>query len=108
MTEKFATINVFQSDTAGFARYEIACEDNMTVFRALEKVYFEQDRRVGFRHYTCRVGRCASCLVKVNGKNVYGCKHIVAPGAELFVEPMDGKKVIRDLVVAWGDEPGDE
>ncbi len=105
MPDEYVTIHVSQSDECSdirdFVPFRIAWEDNLTVLRALEKIYFEQRQSIAYRHYCCHLGRCGSCLIKVNGKNVYGCKHIIEPGAELFVEPVDGRRVIRDLVVDW-------
>jgi succinate dehydrogenase / fumarate reductase, iron-sulfur subunit len=47
-------------------------------------------------HSVCRQGVCGRCTVKVNGKAVLACAHVVE-GRELVLEPA-GTPVARDLV----------
>lgn len=49
--------------------------------------------------YSCRVGRCGSCAVMVNGIPVAACQVLARSfGDELVIEPLPGFRVIRDLV----------
>lgn len=86
-------------------RYQVEYEDNLTVFRVLNKIYQFQDRTIGYRHFCCKIGKCTSCLVRVNGKVVQGCKELVAPGSDLRLEAADADRVIRDLAIDFEKEP---
>ena len=103
MQEQIVSVSIVRDD-GSVSRYEVEYEDYLTITRILNKIYVEQDRTVGYRHFCCNIGRCSSCLVKVNGRNVQGCKHVVEPGAELRLEAADQGGAISDLVVDSGSE----
>ncbi|MBI4317060.1 MAG: hypothetical protein HY675_01110 [Chloroflexi bacterium] len=100
MTESIVTVSIRRSGEAeGIARYKLGYEENMTVLRALERIYMEIDPSLAFRHYCCKIGVCGSCAVKVNGKSAFGCKTTIAPNEEVLIEPVGRRRTIRDLVV---------
>ena len=66
----------------------------ITVLEALIHVYRNEDATLGFR-YSCTVGRCYSCLMRMNGKTVVSCREPLVDGAML--EPMLNRAAIRDL-----------
>ena len=104
MNAQHVAVSLVRSD-GSTQRYQVEYEDNLTVFRLLNKIYQSQDRTIGYRHFCCKLGRCTSCLVRVNGKVVQGCKELVAPGSDLRLEAADGDRVIRDLAIDFEKEP---
>lgn len=99
--EQPVTVHIRREDGRD-SRHVIEYEDHLTIARILSKIYLDEDRTLAHRHYCCNIGRCASCLVKLDGKNVQACNHIVAAGVEVRLESADGSRTIRDLVVDFG------
>jgi succinate dehydrogenase/fumarate reductase-like Fe-S protein len=75
--------------------FRVAAFPGMTFLDALIDVYRTQDNTLGFR-YSCTVGRCFSCLIRVDGKAVVACREPMHDGATL--EAMKKRAVLRDLV----------
>ncbi|GAA1217796.1 succinate dehydrogenase/fumarate reductase iron-sulfur subunit [Prauserella alba] len=81
----------------------------MTVLDALLAVQREHDPAVAFR-FSCRVGMCGTCTVRVDGRSVLACQtDIPADTVRIRVDPLAGLPVVRDLIVdtgpfwqAWG------
>ena len=66
----------------------------MTVLEALLLVYRNEEDSLGFR-YSCTVGRCLSCLMRMNGRNIVSCREPLVDHA--LLEPLPNRGVIRDL-----------
>ena len=81
-----------------FEEFVIATGEPLSVMAILTKVH-AIDPSFACRASTCFKGRCGSCLVRVNGKDVLGCITLVKPGEAITVEPHSGFKPIRDVVV---------
>ena len=60
------------------------------------------------RTSTCFKGKCGSCLVRVNGRDVLGCVTLVKPGGSITVDPYSKYKVIRDVAVDFERPVGEE
>ncbi len=103
MQGRFVSVSIVRDD-GSLSSYRVEHEEYLTVARILNKIYVDQDRTVAYRHFCCNIARCMACLVKVNGKNVQGCKHVVEPGAELRLEAADGGRAISDLVMDFGSK----
>ncbi len=101
MSNETVTVDIARDDGI-LARYQVEYEDHLTILRILQKIYANQDRSLAYRHFCCNIGRCVSCLIKVDGKTVQACDHTVAPGASIRLAAADGGRPIRDLVVAIG------
>jgi succinate dehydrogenase/fumarate reductase-like Fe-S protein len=87
--------------------YEINSDGSMSLLMALEYIYESLDDTLAFRRYCCGTSRCNSCLMRADGKKVRACSILVEGGKVLQVEPLEGYRVIKDLVVDFGDEKGD-
>lgn len=71
----------------------------MSVLDALLAVGRKEDESLAYR-FSCRVGMCGTCLVRVNGKSVLACQEMITPEVRhIAVSPAAGFEVIRDLVV---------
>ncbi len=102
MSAANVTVNIARTNSPAL-RCQIDYEDSMTVCRILEKVS-AQDGSLAYRRFCCKIGQCLSCLVRVNGKMMQGCKVPVAPGAEITLEVSHPERIIRDLVTDFDPE----
>ena len=81
-------VDVFKiPDAAGF-----------NVLYALRYIYENLDAGVAYPSCLCRIGKCGSCALKVNGKPALACRTMLRPGDDLLLEPLTDRAVIRDLV----------
>jgi len=77
-------------------------EEKMNLLQAIEYIYSEVDSTLAFRRYSCGFQYCNSCMMLINGKPGHACTHIVEPGIEITVAPLQKKRVLRDLIVDEG------
>ncbi|ADC90031.1 succinate dehydrogenase and fumarate reductase iron-sulfur protein [Thermocrinis albus DSM 14484] len=79
--------------------FSVPSSSHMTLLDALWYIKENADPTISFRSM-CRAGVCGTCGVKANGKPVLACSvDISSFGGRVRVEPLDGLRVIRDLVV---------
>lgn len=82
-----------------FDSYVVTREDRMNVLDVVNKIQSTQDGSLAFR-YSCRVGMCGTCSMRVNGRNRWTCRTAVDDlGSDLVIEPLPNYPVVRDLVV---------
>src|SRR5438552_10588427 len=87
-----------------FQSYEIPFRKDWVVLDALNHVKDNLDGTLSFR-WSCRMGVCGSCGMKVNGTPKLTCATFLSdylPGP-VRVEPLDYFAVVRDLVVDLTD-----
>ena len=85
--------------------YKMAADSLTTVLDMLLGVKASKDGTLAMR-YSCRMGICGSCGMVVNGKPVLACQTNVFKNlnnGEIFVEPMQGHALLRDLVTDFDD-----
>jgi succinate dehydrogenase/fumarate reductase-like Fe-S protein len=93
-------VEILRSDPGRRTTFEVERFDPMTVLDVLLAVQRRHDPSLGFR-YSCRVGMCNVCGVRVDGEPLLACRVPLDAGREeLLIEPMEGAPVARDLVVA--------
>lgn len=94
-----------ESESAmSFQQYEVPCHKEWVVLDGLNYIKDQLDGTLAYR-WSCRMGVCGSCGMKVNGEPKLTCATFLAdyaPGP-VRVEPMTNFPVIRDLVVEIGD-----
>ena len=80
--------------------YEVPVRKGMTLLDALLYIKENLDETLAFR-YSCRMGICGSCAVRVNGKPMPVCNvQVLDLGTDTVVlEPLANLPPIRDLVV---------
>ena len=81
-----------------FEEFQIASAEPLSVMALLAKVH-DLDPTFACRTSTCFKGICGSCLVRVNGEDVFGCVALVHPGETVVIEPHAKFKRVRDVVV---------
>lgn len=97
------TVRVFRcrpetGEAGRLEEFRVASAAPLSVMALLARVH-ELDASFCCRTSTCFKGKCGSCLVRVNGKDVFGCTTLVRPGETVTVEPHSRFAVIRDVVV---------
>ncbi len=79
--------------------FEVETGPRMTVLDALVAIQSAQDATLSFR-YSCRVGMCGTCALKVNGRPAWACRtRLEGLGDEVTLEPLTNFPVLSDLVV---------
>ena len=79
--------------------FEVETGPRMTVLDALVTVQSGQDATLSFR-YSCRVGMCGTCALKVNGRPAWACRtRLEGLGDEVTLEPLPNFPVLSDLAV---------
>lgn len=82
-----------------FQAYAITPRPRMTVLDALTAIQSRQDATLGFR-YSCRVGMCGTCALRVNGRPRWACRtRLDGLGERITLEPLANFPVLRDLAV---------
>jgi fumarate reductase iron-sulfur subunit len=93
-----------QEATPVFQEYEVPFRKDWVVLDALNHIKDRLDGSLSFR-WSCRMGVCGSCGMKVNGEPKLTCAAFLGdyPPGPIRVEPLDYFPVVRDLVVDLGD-----
>jgi succinate dehydrogenase/fumarate reductase iron-sulfur protein len=82
------------------SRYIVPVRKGTTILDALRYIKDNLDPTLTFR-YSCRMGICGSCGVRVNGKPMIACyTQVLDLNADtLTIEPLANMPVIKDLIV---------
>lgn len=92
-------VTVQRSDPASRARFEVERFAPMAVLDLLLAIQREQDPTLGFR-YSCRVGMCGTCTLRLDGRPVLACQAFLPPERDAVrLDPLGGLPVVRDLIV---------
>lgn len=84
---------------SGREEFEVYMQERATVLDLLNYIKENYEPSLTFRSM-CRAGVCGTCAVKVNGKVVLACSTKLEDfGESIEIEPLNGYKVLRDLVV---------
>ncbi|MBR9999098.1 MAG: succinate dehydrogenase iron-sulfur subunit [Cyclobacteriaceae bacterium] len=87
-----------------YKKYEVPFRKDWVILDALNHIKDRIDGTLSFR-WSCRMGICGSCGMKVNGNPVLTCASFLeklAPGP-IRIEPLEYFPVIRDLVINMDD-----
>ncbi len=79
-----------------YETFEVEGQDNWRILDVIRSIYDRQAGDLAYQ-FACRVGRCGTCAVKVNGVPVLACQERCKP--EMKIEPLTPFPVLRDLVV---------
>ncbi|ACB39372.1 2Fe-2S iron-sulfur cluster-binding protein [Pyrobaculum neutrophilum] len=82
-----------------YQTYEVEAPESTTVLDLLLSIRETLDGSLSMR-YACRMGVCGACTMVINGVPRLACAVKISDlkTDEIFVEPLRGKKVIKDLV----------
>lgn len=100
MTTEMIQVNVFRGEGGAgkLQEFSVPTSEPLSVMALLALVH-ESDPSFACRTSTCFKGKCGSCLVRVNGRDVFGCTTLIAPGETVTIEPHSRFRQIRDTVV---------
>lgn len=80
-----------------FQEYDVPWEPGMTAMDALDYIYQNVDGTLAYYdHAACKLGICARCTGRVNGKPGLLCQVDVCDN--MVIEPASNKHIVRDLV----------
>lgn len=85
-----------EGSEARYDSFEVSGTENMRVLDVFRSIYENQAGDLAFQ-YACRVGRCGTCSVRVNGRPVLACQERAKK--RMTIEPLAPFPVLRDLVV---------
>lgn len=92
------TLHVRRSH-GGAETFALVAGPNTSVLDLLFAAQRHHDRTLVFR-YSCRIGVCGSCTVRINGREGLACRtRALDAGAEIHLEPLRYLPVVRDLAV---------
>jgi succinate dehydrogenase / fumarate reductase iron-sulfur subunit/fumarate reductase iron-sulfur subunit len=92
-------VTVSRSDPGAPSTFEVARFEPMMVLDALLAIQRDQEPALGFR-YSCRVGMCGTCTVRLDGRPILACQTRLQPDLETIrLDPLAGLPVVRDLIV---------
>lgn len=92
-------VRVTRSDPAAKREFRVPRIAPMMVLDALLTIQRLHDPAIGFR-FSCRVGMCGTCALRVDGQSVLACQAAIGPEVgQLRIDPLAGLPVVRDLVV---------
>src|ERR1700757_315671 len=104
ITLEIARYSPEQDEQPHYECFEVPVYKDWVVLDALNHVKDNVDGSLSFR-WSCRMGVCGSCGMKVNGTPKLTCATFLSdylPGP-IRVEPLDYFPVVRDLVVDLTD-----
>lgn len=80
-----------------FKTYSVPWKEMLSVLEVCRYIHDELEP-LAF-DYSCHQGGCGLCGMKINGTAALACESVVHPSKELILEPLDGFRVIRDLII---------
>jgi succinate dehydrogenase/fumarate reductase-like Fe-S protein len=80
-----------------FDEFEVPYTEGASVLDALIWIRVHRDATLAFRYSCVNANACKECVMQVNGEAVYACTARLKPEV-MTLEPLAGKKPIRDLV----------
>ena len=80
-----------------FQEYDVPWEPGMTAMDVLDYIYQNIDGTLAYYdHAACKLGICARCTGRVNGKPGLLCQ--IEASNDTVIEPVSNKPIVRDLV----------
>jgi len=79
-----------------YQEFAVVGTDNMRVLDVIRSIYENQAGDLAYQ-FACRIGRCGTCGVRVNGVPVLACQERCK--SSMSIEPLTPFPVLRDLVV---------
>ena len=84
-----------------FQEYTVPSWEGIKLLDGLRYIQEEVDYSLAVR-WSCRIEDCRTCQMRVNGKVVLSCQ--VPLEDNMVVEPVPRYRLIRDLVVEFGEK----
>ena len=85
-------------DPPRYGEFAVPFEDGATVLDALMWVRTHGDPSLAIRYSCINANVCKECTMAIDGRVAYACTTRVRDGAVMVLDPLPGKRVLRDLV----------
>jgi succinate dehydrogenase/fumarate reductase-like Fe-S protein len=98
---KTARLSVRRGTADEVPRYEeffVPFEDGATVLDALIWIRAHRDPSLAIRYSCINANVCKECTIAVDGKVVYACTTRLVGEQPMVLDPLPGKRRLRDLV----------
>jgi len=92
-------VTIPRTDPSAPTNFLVERRGPMVVLDLLVSIQRSHDPMLGFR-YSCRIGACGTCTVRLEGRPVLACQTVVErTWRSVRIEPLGGLPVVRDLIV---------
>lgn len=85
-------------DPTAYDQFDVPFEDGATVLDALMWVRAHRDPSLAIRYSCINANVCKECAISIDGRVGYACMARLRVGAVMVLDPLPGKRVLRDLV----------
>jgi succinate dehydrogenase/fumarate reductase-like Fe-S protein len=85
-------------DAPRYDAFAVPFEDGATVLDALVWVRAHRDPSLAVRYSCINANVCKECTIAVDGKVVYACTTGLVADRAMVLDPLPGKRQLRDLV----------
>ncbi len=85
-------------DPPRYDEFAVPFEDGATVLDALMWVRARRDPSLAIRYSCINANVCKECTIAIDGRVAYACTTRLRAGAAMVLDPLPGKRVLRDLV----------
>lgn len=101
MTARTAHLRVHRGGAGEPPRYDefaVPFEEGATVLDALLWVRAHRDPSLAIRYSCINANVCKECTMAIDGRVAYACTTRLTEGPPMVLDPLPGKRVLRDLV----------
>ena len=95
-----ATLKIWRGRSKAEGRWEthaVPFERGQSVLDGLRWIRVNKDPSLAIRFSCINANACKECMIQVDGKTVYACTTRMTE-AEMTLEPLPNKQLIKDLV----------
>jgi succinate dehydrogenase/fumarate reductase-like Fe-S protein len=85
-------------DPPRYDEFSVPFEDGATVLDALVWVRAHRDASLAIRYSCINANVCKECTIAVDGRVVYACTTRLVANRAMKLDPLPGKRRLRDLV----------
>ena len=85
-------------DPPRYEEFRVPFEDGATVLDALIWIRAHRDPSLAMRYSCISANVCKECTIAVDGRVVYACTTRLVADVPMRLEPLPGKRHLRDLV----------
>src|SRR5262249_34033054 len=85
------------AETPRYDEFTVPFEDGATVLDALIRIRAERDPTLAIRYSCINANVCKECTMLIDGSVAYACTTRLSAERAVTIEPLLGKKVLRDL-----------
>jgi succinate dehydrogenase/fumarate reductase-like Fe-S protein len=85
-------------EPARFEEFLVPFGDGATVLDALIWIRAHRDPSLAMRYSCINANVCKECTIAVDGKVVYACTTRLVADRTMVLDPLPGKRVLRDLI----------